>query len=177
MMINGIAAPLLSVSNTQINAVAPLELNPPGFTQLQITVNTTVLPAYALAIDPAIPQVFRNPDGSALALNEDGSINSKEHPAPSGSPVAIWATGTGVGTYAGADGQVQTSPSVYCGCAVYDAITGQQVPTPYDGAAPGLVIGVVQINFQVESSMSGPYYLGIGQKTRTNFSVFVSPPN
>ena len=73
--INGMAAPLLSVSGTQINAIAPLELISPGFTQLQVTVNGVALPDLPVAIDPAIPEVFRNADGSALAVNQDGTIN------------------------------------------------------------------------------------------------------
>ncbi|MGD1095325.1 MAG: SBBP repeat-containing protein [Bryobacteraceae bacterium] len=176
--IDGVAVPLLYVSATQINAVAPLELLSPGSTELQVTVNDTRLPALPLAIDPAIPQVFRNTDGSALAVNDDGTINSAAHPAKVGSLVAIWATGTGVGPYAGADGQVQSSPQVFCGCVVNDVATGKEVATPYDGAAPGLVTGVVQINFQATSpafDSAGFYYLSVGLKTSDTFSIFVTP--
>lgn len=176
--INGTAAPLLYVSNTQINAIAPLELISPGLTQLQVTVNNVSLPDFPLAIDPAIPQVFRNSDGFALALNADGTINSAANPAKVGSIVAIWASGTGVGPYAGADGQVQSSPQVFCGCVVNDVPTRMEVATPYDGAAPGLVTGVVQINFQVTSpafDSTGVYYLSVGLKTSDTFSIFVTP--
>jgi hypothetical protein len=73
---------------------------------------------------------------------------------------------------------VQSSPQVFCGCVVNDVATGKEVATPYDGAAPGLVTGVVQINFQATSpafDSAGFYYLSVGLKTSDTFSIFVTP--
>jgi uncharacterized protein (TIGR03437 family) len=95
VFINGTAAPVLSVSGTRIDAVALVELVSPTVTTMSLTLNDVALPDFRVAIDSAAPQVFRNPDGSAAALNQDGSVNSRSNPAPAGSYFSIWATGTG----------------------------------------------------------------------------------
>jgi uncharacterized protein (TIGR03437 family) len=109
VMIGGIAAPLLYVSDTQINAVTPVELKI-GATNLEVIQNGTNLPSFRAEVDNADPQVFLNPDGSAAAINEDGTVNSATNPAKVGSYVSIWATGTGypvgtVGTGVETDGK------------------------------------------------------------------------
>jgi uncharacterized protein (TIGR03437 family) len=143
--IGGVPVPLLYASNTQINAIAPAALNNSGDTQLQITVNGVAMPVFRVAIDPADPQVFANADGSAAAINQDGSINSAAHPAPAGSIVSIWATGTG--NVFGADGQQTTTAQPTCTCYItHSTVT-------YAGTAPQLVNGVTQINFQVPSNV------------------------
>jgi uncharacterized protein (TIGR03437 family) len=109
--IGGTPAPLLYVSNTQINAIAPVELGgtpsvSPGPTQVQVTLGGNELPVFRAEVDTVDPQVFLNPDGSAAAINQDGTVNSSTHPAKIGSIVSIWATGTGA--FSGQDGQDAT---------------------------------------------------------------------
>jgi uncharacterized protein (TIGR03437 family) len=160
--VDGIAAPLLYVSSTQINAVAPVELTPRSVIALQTAASGTSLPDFRAVVDAAAPQVFRNPDGSAIAINQDGALNSMANPAPSGSIVAVWATGTGY--FPGSDGQLATAANAFCGpasaCEIIDGFTDTPVNIPYLGSAPGTVNGVVQINFQVthHGVFSAPYF-------------------
>jgi len=149
--IGGIAAPLLYVSGTQINAVAPGALTTASIVQVVVTAGGAVLPGYRAVIDAADPQVFRNADGSAIAINQDGSLNSAAHPAPQGSVVAIWATGTGfVG--GSTDGQEQTMAQNSCSCSIDEDEFGSTLIFPaYAGAAPGTVNGLTQINFKIPS--------------------------
>jgi hypothetical protein len=107
VFINGIAAPRLYVSGTQINVVAPLELTTASFPTLQVSFTNVFILGFRLAVDPAQPQVFRHPDGSAAAINQDDTVNSKDNPAKVGDFVSIWATG--VGFTQGVDGQMQTA--------------------------------------------------------------------
>jgi len=155
--IGGIPAPLLYVSATQINAIAPVELTGTSPVPLVVTVASAPLPAFRLVIDPAIPAVFQTAAGNAAAINQDGTVNSQGNPAPAGSIVSIWATGVGQ-WISGADGQEATAAQTECSCEIYAApissepVTGLPVeyaPVLYAGAAPGMVSGVVQINFQV----------------------------
>ena len=172
--IDGIAAPLLYVSATQINAVAPVELTAGSPAALQITVNDVAQPNFRVMVDDADPQVFLNA-GSAAAINQDGTVNSPSNPALAGSYVAIWATGTG---YSPAkDGQMAIAAHEFCGldliyCEVYQW-DGTPVNLYYTGAAPGMVSGVVQLNFQVSASQG--YYFSADGISSNPFTVYTMP--
>jgi uncharacterized protein (TIGR03437 family) len=171
--INGIAAPLLYVSDTQINAVAPRELTVNASAPLVIIVNGRAIPAFRTEIDRAMPEVF------AGALNQDGSLNSAANPAPSGSIVSVWATG--LGATPGADGQ-QAIAAQSCSCSIIitEPSSGvvAAIPPAYAGAAPGLVNGVTQINFPVSAGPAARervfLTLGIGGPQSDLFTVYVS---
>ncbi|HVN03777.1 MAG TPA: SBBP repeat-containing protein [Bryobacteraceae bacterium] len=173
VMISGIAAPLLYVSGTQINAVAPKELTPGAAIALQITANGVALPDFRVMVDAADPQVFQS-GGSAAAINQDGTVNSQANPAPVGSYVQVWATGTGLDP--DRDGQMATAANEFCSqwllyCVVYQE-DGTVANVYYSGAAPGTVTGVIQINFQVSASQT--YYFNTGTVNSGEFVVYTS---
>lgn len=93
---DNIRAPLLFVSDSQINLQAPYELA--GRTITNVVVRFAIwtsLPARVriLPVNPGIfTQDFTN---QAIALNQDGSLNSIWNPAGMGSTVTIYATGLG----------------------------------------------------------------------------------
>jgi uncharacterized protein (TIGR03437 family) len=181
--INGIPAPLLYVSTTQINAVAPVELTAGSAVELQTSQDATPVLDLRVMVDIAAPGVFLNPDGSAAAINQDGTLNSQANPAPAGSYVSIWATGTGY--FPGSDGQMATGPNEFCDpgllyCPVFqsDGIpfsAGTPLNVSYTGAAPGTVNGVVQINFQVAASAPYGYYLSVDGINSNSFGVYATP--
>lgn len=137
--------PLLYVSDTQINAGLPYYF---GSLSLRVVNAGTTSPDFPVAALNALPEIFQNPDGSAVAVNQDLAINSPDHPAPAGSYVSIWVTGVGEPAFGLTDtGKVATSAlNSYC-CTV----TAQDVPAyvSYSGPAPGVVGAVTQVNFQV----------------------------
>ncbi len=145
--INGIAAPLLYVSGTQINAVVPIELATVDSPVL-LTINGVPVAPFRIIVDQEIPAVFLNSNGNAAAINQDGTVNSATNPAKAGSFVSIWATGVGW-NYQLADGQQQTSAQTLCTCIIYDSTENTNITPSYAGAAPGMVNGIMQINFQV----------------------------
>jgi uncharacterized protein (TIGR03437 family) len=169
--INGTPVPLLYVSDTQINAVAPLELVSTAPASLRVSINAVPLPDFRLVVDPAIPQVFRCPDGSAAAINQDGAVNSETNPAKVGSFVSIWATG--IGFTPGVDGQMTTAAQQLCACTIHDIAQNQDIIPSYAGAAPEMVTGIVQINFRVNAT--GNYYLTVNGKNSDPFSIFITP--
>jgi uncharacterized protein (TIGR03437 family) len=176
--INGTPAPLLYVSSTQINAVAPVELTGTAAVSMQVTVGTVgtiVLAPFRLAIDAAIPEVFHLTTGYAAAINQDGTVNSQTSPAKIGSIVSVWASGVGL-PLTGADGQETAAAQSICNyCGIYStagATPLQLVPLPYAGPAPGTVTGVVQLNFQVSSSQT--YGLTANGKYSDPFEIYVS---
>ena len=169
--VNGLPVPLLYVSDTQINAVAPVELTV-GSTELQVVQNGAPLSGFRIVTDIAAPQIFRNPGGSAAAINQGGTVNSAAHPAKAGSFVSVWATGAGF--FPGSDGQIASGANAFCACEIFSEFDSTQANVSYSGAAPGLVNGVVQINFQVAAGV-GSYYLSVDRINSDAFSIFVAP--
>ncbi|HEY4363916.1 MAG TPA: SBBP repeat-containing protein [Bryobacteraceae bacterium] len=152
---------VLYVSDTQINAIAP-PFDPSNATSgLQITINGVALAAMRLAVDPAAPEIFQVASGSAgmnqAGVNQDGSLNSSDHPAKPGSFVSVWASGAG-----GSGPQIASGAYEYpfCSCAVvagsYNNVLNGSLYAPYFGAAPGLMASVTQVNFQIPTGVQGP---------------------
>jgi uncharacterized protein (TIGR03437 family) len=172
--INGVQAPLLYCSGGQINAIAPVELTAGSPVELQLTPSGAPLPDFRVMVDSAAPGVFLFPDGDAAALNQDGTVNSQANPAAAGSYVSVWATGTGY--FPGSDGQMATGANQFCslvGSCGIDTVSGNGVNVSYIGAAPDLVNGVVQINFQVCAGCI--YILGADGINSTQFGVHTTP--
>jgi len=157
VLIDGVAAPLLYVSSTQINAQVPFMLTEPDNATISIINGSSSIPVFRASVDTAIPGIFNNA-GNAAAVNQDGALNSIANPAKAGSIVSIWVTGTGV--VSGIDGQVATAAAntcVLCDISV-NGVTGVNGLSlaVYTGTAPGIIDGVSQINFVVPS-LSGLY--------------------
>ena len=112
----------------------------------------------SLPVSAAAPAVFTTTasgSGQGAILNSDLSVNSPAHPAARGSAIAIYATGTGILNPAVADGTVIAAGSLPVSeAAVSVTIGGQAATVTYQGAAPGLVAGVMQINAQVPAGVA-----------------------
>jgi uncharacterized protein (TIGR03437 family) len=170
VLFDGGAAPLLYVSDSQINAVVPREVLSGDSVRVQIISNQVTSPDFVASVISADPQIFQNPDGTAAAVNQDGSINSADNPALAGSVVAIWATGAGVMDQSPLDGRIAPSAYFFGCCDIVGSIGSTMV---YEGAAPGLVAGVVQINVRLghDSSLG----LSVGSKISSLVNIHFKP--
>jgi uncharacterized protein (TIGR03437 family) len=157
VLVNGAPIPLLYVSSWQINAEIPAPLNGfgGGSAMVQVEVGSTQLPVFGAEVDSEIFGVFQNPDGSMAAINQDGTLNSPMNPAKAGTIVSIWANGL-IPFGATVNGSISTAAENWCGdCQIAVGILGDVTITPvtktvdYAGTAPGLIDGVMQINFTV----------------------------
>jgi uncharacterized protein (TIGR03437 family) len=170
---NGTPVPLLYVSGSRIDAMVPLELAGAASALLRVVTNGVGLPDFPVVVQSTIPGVFENVLGYAAATNQDGTANSASNPAQSGSLVSIWVTGVGW-TAPGADGQQATTAQPACSCSIGQYGLAQAIVPAYAGSAPGMVTGVVQINFPVTSS--GYYYsLIVNGVPGPGFSLYVTP--
>lgn len=170
VVIGGFAAPLLYVSDSQINAIVPFGLSGVSYAVIRISLNGATTADYPVAIVPTAPQMFRNPDGSVIARNEDGSINSPANPARSDSIVSFWVTGTGA--IPAEDGAIETTARNDNCCQVYTSgVLGfRPVEILYAGASPGIVAGVTQINVQLPPSLGSFASITIQVIARDGFS-------
>jgi uncharacterized protein (TIGR03437 family) len=153
---DGVAAPLLYAAQGQINAVVPFSVAGKATTALALTTPDGTRFRTTLPVGAAAPAIFAlDSSGQGAILNSDFSVNSAAHPAARGSTVAIYATGTGSLAPAVADGVVipATGPPL-SGTPITVNIGGQTAVVSYQGAAPGLVAGVMQINAQIPTGVT-----------------------
>jgi uncharacterized protein (TIGR03437 family) len=157
-------APILYASDCQINAVVPFSVtaglpttSPPFSTSsTSVTVisgNQTIGPM-RLPVVAAVPGLFTmdaTGTGQAAVINQDLTINGPSNPAPQGSIIAIYMTGTGTLTPQIADGSL--GPSTPPFPAPVQTITAQigdlTAPVLFAGQAPTLIAGATQVNVQV----------------------------
>jgi uncharacterized protein (TIGR03437 family) len=154
VMVNGEAAPLLYVSYGQVNLILPFDLQPGTTAKIQVVANGTPLNTISnVHIVPANITVFQI-NGAAVALNQDYTVNSAQHPAQPGSTVMLFGTGggqTSPPSVAGGVTPLELRPLATTPQAAIIDIPQMQPPAiflnvEYAGAAPTLLSGVTQIN-------------------------------
>jgi uncharacterized protein (TIGR03437 family) len=164
-------APIIMVSNNQINAVVPVAVaavinttNPAVSVQV---LNTNTTPAAAtqpfnvmvIQEDPGTFTFGGLGQGQAAVLDYDNtsqtySINSAKNAAARGSTILIYATGMGDLAIPVADGVVASAAAALADNTVRVDIAGQPAVVSYAGAAPGAVAGLVQINAIIPPTVS-----------------------
>jgi len=137
--INGVRAPLLYVSPSQINAQVPPQ-TATGTATVTVTTSAAVTPPMQFQVAPVAPEIFMDGANRVLALNQDGTVNSTANPAAAGSIITIFLTGQGA----------LSSPAATIGSL--------PVQFTYAGPAPQTV-GVAQMNMRVPSLTPGDYTL------------------
>jgi uncharacterized protein (TIGR03437 family) len=186
VMFDGIAAPLLYLGATQINAIVPSEVSGQDFTHLQIMTPAGTVDGPTFALRQAQPYIFQNSAGFSAALNQDGTVNSLQNPAKPGSIVTIFATGGEPVDWS--DGEIvppelargfHAPVSVLApdGSSSVGGLTSLEVE--YAGDAPGLVAGVMQVNFRLPASVNPlptfSFQLEVGSTPGGSGTIAVAP--
>lgn len=145
-------APLFYVQSQQINAQVPYEMAGQSSAQMQVVYQGVIVASMRVSLAAASPALFTfgNGMGNAVVVNQDGTLNSAQNPAPRGSTVVLYATGAGQTSPAGVTGQPAVSPIPQPVLPV--TLTMMNIPATilFAGDAPGFV-GLMQINAQVPS--------------------------
>lgn len=152
VLFDGVAVPLIYVSDTQVNAIVPFGLTADA-TQVSVEYQGLSSDPLTLAVAPATPGVFAadgSGSGAGAIVNQDGTINSTQHPAPPGSVVTLYATGAGLMSPLGPDGSVVTADALpQASTPVTASVGGAAAEVLYAGGSPGLVQGVLQVNLRI----------------------------
>jgi uncharacterized protein (TIGR03437 family) len=102
----------------------------------------------------AAPQLFTD-GGRAIAINQDGAMNSATTPARGGSLVTVFLTGQGpVNPPVGSGQPGPSGPLAEVTLPVIAEIGGQPVDIQFLGLAPGFV-GLAQANLWIPTGISG----------------------
>jgi uncharacterized protein (TIGR03437 family) len=102
---------------------------------------------------PALFTADGSGKGQAAALNQDGTLNSVTNPASAASIVTVYGTGFGTTAPISKDGVLSGLDPYGIALPVRVAVGGKEAKVTYSGSAPGLVVGVSQINFQIPSGV------------------------
>jgi len=154
---DGVSAPLLYTSASQLGAIVPFGTAGPTTQVVVSSQGQSSLPM-TIPVTPATPALFSldgTGSGPGAILNQDGTPNSTDNPANRGSVVVLYGTGAGQTSPAGDDGMISTDlplPTPILPVTVF--IDGQPAEVLYSGAAPGMVQGILQINARVPSTAS-----------------------
>lgn len=189
---SGIAAPLLYVSQTQINAIVPYELAGRKTADVVLT-RYGRSATFTVPIQDTSPGVFtatQNGTGQGAILNAaDSTFNSAANPAEKGSAITMFATGAGAWNPTVPDGALSlaatnplcTVPNLpLCVHLVAQPVSltigGKPAKLLYVGTSPYQVWSLLQVNAMVPNDADSgqqPVVLTIGQNDNSQQQVTV----
>jgi uncharacterized protein (TIGR03437 family) len=197
----GIAAPLTYVSESQINAIVPYGVAGTAAADVVVVCYNLSSEAFSVPIFNSTPAIFtatQNGTGQGAILNVNpnnpiaaGAVtyNSSINPAPPGSPVVMYATGTGTRNPAIPDGEIAltilnpmcTSLDLECTKSTNQPLSltigGKPATVFYAGTSLYEPWSLLQINAYVPTdapSGQQPVVLKIGQNDNSQQKVTIA---
>ncbi len=149
VLVNGVPAPPLYTSSGQVNAVVPYEAGASGIAQVKVDVAQASSGEWGIPLTSAAPAIFTinaSGGGAGAVLNQDYSVNSAANPAARGSVIQIFGTGQGITSPPSLTGAISTGAGNSAVLPVKASIGGIDAIVQYQGAAPGLIAGALQVN-------------------------------
>jgi uncharacterized protein (TIGR03437 family) len=184
VLFDGVAAPLLYVSGTQINAIVPYAVAERPTVNVEAEYQGVRSNAVTMPVTASRPGIFtRDGSGSgyAMVMNEDGSINTASNPARPNSIFTFFATGEGLIEPAVEDGLILGSvlpkpkeqvSVVFCCSFYYGAWEGGIL---YAGGVSESAAGLLQVNVRMPSLeiFGEGFQLCIGGHCSGIYQVFI----
>jgi uncharacterized protein (TIGR03437 family) len=179
---NGLSAPLLYVSGSQINFQVPWELAGTSQTTLTVNLNGQTSAAQSVSIAPFSPAIFSSSSqgsGQGAILDTSQQLIDASNPATAGvSAIEIFATGLGAVTNQPASGAASpSSPLANTTSTPTVTVGGITASVLFSGLAPGLT-GVYQVNVVVPGGVTpgnvAPVVISIGGSVSNTVTIAVS---
>jgi uncharacterized protein (TIGR03437 family) len=167
ILFDGIPAPLLYVSATQIAGIVPYAVDGKSSTQVVLEYRGQQSAALTVPVAASSPAIFMlDTNRQGAILNQDNSVNGAGNPAAIGSYIVVFGTGEGQTDPAGVDGKVANAVYPKPKLPVSLSIGGVDAPIAYAGAAPSGVAGAFQVNAVVPPGVTPgsavPVVLNVG---------------
>ena len=167
---DNIPAPLVYVQANQLSTIVPYAVAGAKETKIQVEYKGARSGVITVPVAPSAPGIFTvdaSGKGPGAILNQDYTVNSVANPAQKGSVVLVYATGEGETDPQVADGLL-ASPEVLPRpkLPVSVKIGGLDAEVLYAGAAPWMVVGLLQVNVRVPPTVASasavPVVLTVG---------------
>ena len=153
---NGMAAPMIYAWAGQIAAIVPYGITGTN-AQVALTYQGQTSAPFSVPIAASSPGIFTfdsSGHGPAAAINQDGiTPNTAATPTEIGDIISLYATGEGQTTPGGVDGKPASVPYPYPNLSVTATVGSQDAPVKYAGGAPGMVVGLMQVNIQIPAGI------------------------
>lgn len=152
VLFDGTPASILFASQGQINAIVPCGVAGKAQTVVQVESNGAWSNTMTLPVFPAYPSIFtlsNSGTGRGAILNSDATVNSPSNALARGAAGSLYATGEGQTAPACQDGQIIPAAGPYPTpiLPVEVEVGGRPAAITFKSGAPGLVRGVIQVNF------------------------------
>ncbi len=148
---DGIPAPIIYTSSTQVAAIVPFELTGQNV-QVFVQYQNFSSPALGVSVAPAVPGLFTTDEsghGQIVAFNQNMQANNAGNPAAMGSQLMLLATGLGQTSPSGTDGLPGSQSPPQAGLPVTVTIGGQPATVVSASGVTNVVAGMMQITVQV----------------------------
>jgi uncharacterized protein (TIGR03437 family) len=174
---DGKHAPLLYVSDSQVNAIVPFSVAGQQTTAVQVCTSSCT-PPVQVRVAPAHPNLFTLADppftSRVLTFATDGVLNTSVDPARPGSVVTMFLTGAGAVTEPPTDGAVGVPFQGQPQLPVHVTVGTQDATVLYAGSSAGAVTGVLQLNIKLPDLDAGavvrsPISVSVGDSTTSSY--------
>jgi uncharacterized protein (TIGR03437 family) len=173
---NGLPAPLIYTSATQVAAIVPYNVSFSPNAQVTVSYQNQTSTAITLPVAASAPAFFtanQSGAGQAAVLDPDGTPNDAAHPAPIGSYIAMFATGEGQTSPASVDGQLALNKPYPAPLLPVKVFVGGVEATNivYAATAPTEVAGLFQVNIQIPPGVQPGGYVPVVFQVGNNSTV------
>ncbi len=157
VLFDGIPAPLVYTTQSQVSAIVPYAVDGRAHTALQVEYLQILSAPVVLPVIKTSPGIFtlnQSGTGQGAIVNQDGTLNEPATPAARGTVVSIYGTGEGQTAPAGVDGSIVGAGNLRHPLLPVTATIGwEDAEVVYAGSAGNLVSGLFQVNVRVPFSI------------------------
>ncbi|HEU0123575.1 MAG TPA: SBBP repeat-containing protein [Bryobacteraceae bacterium] len=158
VLFDGTPGAMIMASSGQVSVVVPYGLEGLTATSVQVEYEGRVSPAVTVPVTGSAPGIFtQNSSGSGAGsiIRQTGELITGARPAAAGEVLTLFGTGEGATNPVGVDGKPTGTPLPLPKLPVKVVIDGIDYDPSYAGGAPGLVAGVLQVNFTMPAGSPG----------------------
>lgn len=178
--VDGIPAPILYTSATQVAAVVPYAISGTA-ARVAVAYQGQTSADFSVPVALAAPGLYTSNQtgpGRLAAVNAaDGTVNTAANPVKTGGYLSLYATGEGQTAPGGIDGKLGDSNPAHPVLPVSVTIDGIPATIQYAGSVPGQVARLMQVNVQIPSGVRPggyvPVVLQVGNASTTPDAVWI----
>ncbi len=152
VLFDGVAAPIIGVVSGQVNVMVPYGVSGRATTTVQVSYLGVASAGITYNVTQTVPGIYtlnQQGTGQGAIVNQTGIVNGASAPALKNSVVQIYMTGEGVTSPPSPTGQVAPTDGTGLNhplLTVTATVGGIPATVQYQGSAPGIVYGVMQVN-------------------------------